>query len=361
MFEKYWKKILRRRRLSLLAIPAFFLWVASFVYRFLFYLKRATTKASVKVGVPVVSVGNITVGGTGKTPLVGFLARFLLDEGYRVAIVSSGYGRASDESVLKAGYKLQNMSAEVTGDEVRLLAEMLPDAIFAIDKIKAEAARNAAASGECDIIIVDDGFQHFPLVRDLDIVAYDAGIRRGLLNPFPYGMLREPVKALKRADIIIITRAKFARDLHRLRTRLRAVNPQAEHYNARFSATDLLGADQTRSVKYLEDKSVFLFAGIGNFRSLRRQVAALCADLDYALELSDHQVYDHKLLAHIKTTADQYDSDLILTTGKDWMKTADFDFGREIYYLNQVVDLDPGEEKLIAFLKDKLKLEKSAG
>ena len=129
MFEKYWKKILRRRRLSLLAIPALFLWLASFVYRLLFYLKKVTTKATVKVDVPVVSIGNITVGGTGKTPLVGFLARFTLDEGYRVAVVSSGYGRASDESVLEPGYKLQEyLSATVTGDEVKLLAQMLPEA-----------------------------------------------------------------------------------------------------------------------------------------------------------------------------------------------------------------------------------------
>ncbi|UCD63876.1 MAG: tetraacyldisaccharide 4'-kinase [Candidatus Zixiibacteriota bacterium] len=360
MFEKAWKKILRRQRFSFLAIPAFFLWLVSFVYRFAVSVRRSASRVRVRVDVPVISVGNIAVGGTGKTPMVGFLARFLLDEGYRVAVVSSGYGRRSSAPILEPGYRLQNVATDDVGDEVKLLADLLPDAVFAVDKVKAAAVKRVAAGGDIDVIIVDDGFQHFQLHRDIDIVTYDAGVRRGLLKPFPYGVLREPPGALRRADIIVITRAKFAKDLHRLQTRLRAINPQAQHYHARFSASDLLSADQSRSVKYLEDKSVFLFAGVGNFRSVRRQVAALCADLDCALELSDHQRYDIRLLKRIKSLADKYDSDVILTTAKDRVKIEDFDFDREFYYLNQVVDLDPGEEKLIFYLVDKLGIRRRA-
>lgn len=358
MIERLWKKILRRHRLSLLAVPAFILWLISFVYRLVFCIRKATAKPEVKVDVPLVSVGNIAVGGTGKTPLVGSMARFLLDEGYRVAIVSSGYSRVSTDSVLQPGYKLADASSDSIGDEVKLLANMLPEAIFSVDRVKARAAQSAADTGEVDVIIVDDGFQHFQLHRDIDIVTYDAGVHRGHLKLFPYGVLREPMRGLKRADIIVITRAKFARDIHRLQARLRKINPDAEHYQARFSTTELLGAGQSRPAKYLEDKSVFLFAGVGNFRSLKRQVAALCADLDYAMELSDHQRYQTALLEKIKTLADRYDSDLILTTGKDWVKIRDFDFNREFYYLNQVVDLDPGEEKLISYLVDTLGLKR---
>ncbi len=361
MLEQLWKKILRRRQFSLLGIPAFFLWVASIFYRLGFSLNRKLSKVRVRIDLPVICVGNITVGGTGKTPMVAQLVRSLLDEGYRVGVVSSGYGRVSRESVIGPGYKIQNMSVDLTGDEVKHLAHLLPDAVFSVAPVKAEAAKNVAASGKVDIVIVDDGFQHFALARDLDIVTYDAGIKKRYLKPFPYGLLREPLTALKRADIIVITRAKFARDLASLKDRLKAFGSSAQHYHAQFNATELVGYRQTLPIKYLEDKSVFLFAGVGNFQSLKRQVGALCADLDYAMELSDHQAYDTALLERLKGMADDYDPDLILTTGKDWVKLGDFDFDREIYYLNQTVDLDPGEEKLIAYIQEKLNLQKQVG
>jgi len=357
VFEKLWKKILRRRRFSILALPALLLWLVSFIYRLLFLIKKKITPPVVKVDVPVICVGNITVGGTGKTPIVAQLTRYLIDSGQRVGVVSSGYGRASKDYFLEPGYKLHDMPVDTTGDEVKYLARLLPDAVFAIGAVKAEAVRAIAESDLVDVIIVDDGFQHFPLVRDLDIVTYDAGIQKKYLKPFPYGVLREPLSALKRADIIIITRAKFAKDLSLLKARLETINRDAQHYHAQFTATDIIGSTQTLPVKYLEDKSVFLFAGVGNFRSLRRQVVALCADLDYAMELSDHQVYDETLLLKIRSMADKYDSDLILTTGKDWAKVESFDFGRSIYYLNQTVDMDPGEEKLVAHLQQKLGLQ----
>ncbi|MEW6411817.1 MAG: tetraacyldisaccharide 4'-kinase [Candidatus Zixiibacteriota bacterium] len=358
MLERWWKKIVRRPGMSLLAIPAFFLWLVSLVYRLGFYIRKKTTKPMVKLNIPVISIGNISVGGTGKTPLVAVLSRFMLDEGYRIGIVSSGYGRSSEEPVLGEGYEIRDLDPDITGDEMKHLAGLLPDAVFSVDKVKAIAAQRAADSGKVDLVIVDDGFQHFQLARDIDIVTYDAAIKRKQLKPFPYGFLREPVSSLKRADVIIITRAKFAKNLHGLQKRLLRINKSAEHYHAQFTATNIIGKEQTLSVKYLEDKSVFLFAGVGNFGSLRRQVSALCADLDFAMELSDHQVYDEELLERIKTLADKYDSDLILTTGKDWVKLQDFDFDREIYYLNQTVDLDPGEEKLVAYIEEKLKLEK---
>jgi tetraacyldisaccharide 4'-kinase len=358
VLELFWKKILRRRRLSLLSIPALPLWLASLVYRLGFYLKKRFSSVSVRVDVPVICVGNITVGGTGKTPVVAQLTDYLIRDGHRVGIVSSGYGRSLHEAFVEPGYKVQELPVAVTGDEVKYLSSLLPEAVFAVDDVKSEAAKRLAESGLVDVMLVDDGFQHFSLARDLDIVTYDAGIKRKFLKPFPYGVLREPLSALGRADVIIITRAKFARDLHKLKQRLRKFSSGAEHYHAQFTATSLIGHEQALPVKYLEDKSVVLFAGVGNFGSLRRQVSALCADLDHAMELSDHQVYDDELLTRIKSIADEHDSDLILTTGKDWVKVEHFDFDREIYYLNQTVDLDPGEEKLVAYLQDRLGLQR---
>jgi len=157
--------------------------------------------------------------------------------------------------------------------------------------------------------------------------------------------------------VLIITRAKFAMDLNAIKRDLRRINRSADIYSAAFEAENLIGRDRRNSIKYMEDKAVFLFAVVGNFRSLERQVSAFSSDLDYALELSDHQVYDDKLLTRIKRAADKHDSDMIVTTFKDWVKIGDFDFEREFYYLDLAVDLDPGEEKLVAAIRDRLKIE----
>ncbi len=358
MLEQIWKKIIRREPYGPLDLPAFLLWLCSFAYRLGARLHQAFAGNPEKVSVPVLSVGNITVGGTGKTPLVAFIARDLMNDGFRVGIVSSGYGRVEDETFVAPGYQVRDMSVSVTGDEIMLLAGMLPDAVFSVDLTKLQAARALADSGKVDLLIVDDGFQHYKLARDIDLVAYDAGLKKRFLKPFPYGMLREPRRALGRADVIIITRAKFALDINAIRRDIRKVSPGAQIFHAGFVAENLVGAEQTLSVKYAEDKSVFLFAGIGNFRSLERQVSAISADLDHALEFSDHQIYGRADLERIKQLADKYDSDFILTTHKDWVKLGDFDFGREIYYLDLTVDLDPGEEKLLEYIKKTLHLSR---
>jgi len=240
------------------------------------------------------------------------------------------------------------------------LANSLPEAVFSVDNSKAEAALKLTQAEEVDIVIVDDGYQHFALKRDLDLVTYDAAVHRRLLHMFPRGLLREPYRGLRRADVIVLTRTKFAKDLNALINRLRKIHPGGEFYHAQFSADELIGHQNRWPIKYLEDKSVFLFAGVGNFRALQKQVSALAGDLDAALELSDHQQYNRELLEKIKFDADEAESDLIVTTGKDWVKLGDFDFGREICYINQRIDLDPGEEKLIAHIVQKLGLEKKA-
>lgn len=358
MLEKLWKKILRRRSFSLWAIPALLLWIASIIYRLGRIIHNRMIGTQVKADIPVISVGNITVGGSGKTTIVEMLGRLLLQEDIRVGIVSSGYGRTDRTSFVEPGYRVQMMESCLTGDEVKHLAGLLPEAVFSVDCSKSEAALRLGASGEVDVIIVDDGMQHLRLHRDLEIVTFDASVADKFLKPFPLGVLREPMNALSRADVILITRANMASDPGIRQRQLASLCPQAEIYRAQFLASELVGRDRCLPIKYLEDKSVLLFAGIGNFRALSRQVATMCADLDEAIELADHQQYDQKLLHSIKTTADHHESDVILTTGKDWVKLGGFAFGREIYYLAQSIDLDPGEEKLVRYVMQRLDLKR---
>lgn len=357
MVEEIWKKIIRSQGFSFWRVVAFFLWLASFFYRFLFFMKKIASGKPVKLNIPVLSVGNITVGGSGKTPMVAFISRFLLNEEIRVGIVSSGYGRTKKIAFVKPGYKVQKMDVHVTGDEVMLLAHELPEAYFAVHESKTEAAMKLAETNKVDVIIIDDGYQHFKLERDINLVTYDAGVKKRLLKSFPYGILREPVSAIRRADVVVVTRSRFAKDLNLLMKRLQKIHPKADYYNAAFSITSLVSQGQSMPVKYLEDKSVFLFAGVGNFQVLKKQVFALSGDLDYAWELSDHQQYNQTLLDEIKAMAEELDSDVIVTTSKDWVKLGNFDFGREIYYLDLSVDLNPGEEKLMESIMARLGLK----
>ncbi len=348
--------ILRREPNSLWAIPAFFLWLISLVYRLGFALRKRFVGEPIRVAVPVLSVGNITVGGSGKTPIVALLAENFLREGDRVGIVSSGYGRQDQVSFVTSGQSVQEMDVGQTGDEVKLLSRQLPNAIFSVDKFKWRAAKMLADSGQVDVIILDDGFQHFKLARDINLVTYDASLKELQLKPFPYGLLRESHKALSRADVMIMTRVKEGSEIGARREKLQQLSPHAGLYQAGFRATEIIGRGRSHPAEFLQDKSVFLFAGIGNFTALEQEVSALSSRIDFAIEFADHQKYDRQVMDQIKQAADHHNSDLILTTLKDWVKVGNFDFGRELYYLNQVVDVYPGVEELMTDVKRRLKL-----
>jgi len=357
VLEHLWKLILRRGRYSPLNVPAFFLWIASYLYRAGARLKMLLSGSPVKVGVPVISVGNVTVGGSGKTPLVGLLAREFLKRGVRVGVVSSGYGRTLRKPVLASGRELQSRRAVETGDEVLLLASSVPDAVFSVDRSKTVAARRLAESGRVDLIVVDDGFQHRKLWRDIDIIAFDVSLDERLLHPFPYGVLREPLSSLGRAQAIVLTRTDLDYGISSVRDLLCRYSPGAEVIDSTFNITELVATDGRYPTKLLQVRSAFLFAGIASFESLLRQVKPMVRKLDFALELADHQRYNRALLHRIKGMADRFGSECILTTGKDWVKMGHFDFGRESYYLEVEVELQPSVEQFINRLAQILKVK----
>jgi tetraacyldisaccharide 4'-kinase len=358
MLERAWKRILRRRWPSFWSIPALALWIVSLGYGVGSRVNRLCKRSKVHLKVPVISIGNIAVGGSGKTPLVASLGRALIQEGYRVGIVSSGYRRTGVGQFVEVGHALSKRTADDTGDEVQLLARALPDAMFAVHPVKTEAARRLVERVEVDLIIVDDGFQHFGLHRDLDIVAFDAAVPRKWLRSFPYGILREPISTLRLADVVVITRSNFAVDISGLKARVSKYAPNAVWYDAKYLANQLVGESRRLPVKYLEDKSVLLFAGVGHFDSLHRQVTALAGTLVEAVELSDHQQYDEPTVTRLQKLIKSHSPDVVLTTGKDWVKARHFDFGGEFYYLDLAIDLNPGEEHLTALVQDRLGLKR---
>jgi tetraacyldisaccharide 4'-kinase len=354
MRDSIWKQMLKRRDNPLSWVVAGILWPISLCYRFGTWIDRVRPRTRVRVNIPVISVGNISVGGSGKTPLVALLASELISTGLKVGVVSSGYGRKSLESFVEPGRTLVSHEADEVGDEVRLLALKLPDALFAVDSVKAAAAQKLAEHGGVDLIIVDDGFQHYKLHRDLDIVTFDASTSGTLLAPLPYGILREPMSSLSRSDIVIITRANLAHNLEALTSKIRTYAPSAEIFKSEFRSERIIGKDSEHSVSYLEGKSVFLFAGVASFNSLERQVRSLCGTMAGALELSDHQRYDSATVERLRRIIAGCRPDVVLTTEKDWVKVRSFDFGGEFYYLDPSVKLDPGAEQLTALVKKRL-------
>ena len=159
-----------------------------------------------KVNVPVISIGNITAGGTGKTPIVEYLTQYFLEQNHKVAVISRGYKRKTKGTVVVSDGKLLIYNASECGDEPLQIASKFPEAIIIVDENRYRAAKLAEEKFKCDIILMDDGFQHRNLHRDFDVVVIDVTKPPNKEGLLPSGFKREPLSSLKRADAIIFSR-----------------------------------------------------------------------------------------------------------------------------------------------------------
>lgn len=259
--------------------------------------------------VPVISVGNLTLGGTGKTPLVAWLARSLVAQGLYPAIVSRGYGAVRGER----------------SDEAAELAILLPTVPHVADRDRVAGVRAAAAAG-ADVVLLDDGFQHRRLARDLDIVAIDATDPWGGGYLFPRGLLRESLSGIARAQAVVLTRAEAVTPQRRTEIRhvlagachgrLPAVWMEATHRPVRLrSATS-----DTQPLERLDRGRIAAFAGIGNPAAFRGSLAALGVDLVGFRPFPDHHAYTPADLQTLGDWATGLDADLVVTTLKDLVK-----------------------------------------
>jgi tetraacyldisaccharide 4'-kinase len=264
--------------------------------------------ATRQAGVPVVCVGNLTLGGTGKTPLVAWVVRHLTSLGCQPAIVSRGYGAA-------AGRR---------SDEAAELTLLLPGVRHVADRDRVAAATSAAAAG-ADIVVLDDGFQHRRLARDLDLVAIDATDPFGCGHVFPRGLLRERLAGLTRADAAILTRAGSVSLQRRaeIRDRLAAAcggrlpSVWVEASHAPVAVRDPAGT--RRAIGWLAGRRVVAFAGIGNPSAFRRTLVALGADVVAFRPYADHHAYAAADLPDLASWARTHDAALV-TTLKDLVK-----------------------------------------
>lgn len=259
-----------------------------------------------RVSVPVISVGNLTVGGTGKTPLVIELAQRLVRGGRRPAIVARGYKAP-------AGHP---------NDEERLIRAHCPQAVYLADADRVRGARRAIAEQGADVIVLDDGFQHRRLARALDIVVIDATCPFGYGALLPRGLLREPLDALRRAGLIVVSRCDqaSAEELTRLDERLAQAAPNTPRIQCHHRVTEVVRLDGAPLDRPLTGARVVLFAAIGNPAAFRATVESLGAAVIAERWWPDHHTYNDRDLAWLTAPHRFPAHDLLLTTEKDGVK-----------------------------------------
>ncbi len=276
--------------------------------------------------IPVVSVGNLTVGGTGKTPVVDYLVKRGLTAGRRVAIVSRGYrGRRKTATALVSdGRGACHDDPHLYGDEPVLLARRNPGAIVIVARKRSAGVQLAADLG-AELAILDDGFQHLALARDLDILLLDAERPFGNHRLLPAGILREPVTALRRSDLVILTRAAAdARiDLPVERPLLRCRHVLAEQLRS------LEGHLGTWSA--LHGKRCLAFAGIARPQDFFAALRQRGLDLQGEVFFADHQQYTPETLKELRRAC--HNCDLLITTEKDAVKLQAADLPVPCYHV----------------------------
>ena len=289
------------------------------------------------LGARTISIGNITAGGTGKTPLVGLVAEMLADSGERVCILTRGYGRenARQRALVSDGSKVL-VDARAGGDEPVELAQKLlkKQVVIVADADRVSAAAWAKDEFGITAFVLDDGFQHRRAKRDLDIVCIDA------TNPFggevmlPGGKLREPLDNLKRADAFVITRMNLVESVEGLVVQLRDKNPDASVFGATFEVEEFTKLADFHRGRFTSDddhdrqfiSNAFAFCGLGNPESFLSQLATQHFAVTGLFPFADHYRYRQSDIELIEAEARSRNSRGLITTVKDAVKLQDLRF-----------------------------------
>ena len=320
-------------------ICKFKLYVISLIYGFAISVRRLLYKIGIfktrKAPLKVISVGNLTLGGTGKTPFTVTLGHILESELKKnVCVLIRGYG----------------------WDEQAMLKNKLSDIPVLVGEDRARSALKAVKLYASDTAILDDGFQHWELERNIDIVLVDSGNPFGNSQLFPRGILREPKKALERADFIVFTKAdKKGINISALKDGVRCFNKNAAFLEAVHRPAHLYEnkTKQRYDLSYLKSRRVVLLSSIGDPEYFEKTVKDLGADMAEHIIFPDHHDYRKNDIDHILKRCSEKDFDLVLTTEKDIVKLNRLGLYLRLYKVLVVaVDLEitSGKELLVAGL-----------
>jgi tetraacyldisaccharide 4'-kinase len=319
----------------------------------------------------VISIGNLTVGGTGKTPVVEIFARTLQDNGRRVAILSRGYKSKKPPlfrrlqrkwlglerrktRVVHDGERLL-LDSRFAGDEPFMLAKSLGNVIVLVDKDRVRSATHAIRAMKCDTLILDDGMQYLHLKHRLEICLIDAQAPFGNEYLLPRGTLREPPSNLRRANFIFITKSPDEGNAP-LIERIREYNRTAEIVECRHQPLylqNLADASDRKPLEYLRGKYISAISGIARPESFEQSLVALGAHLEITKSFADHHRFTDRELQEFATRCSRRDLDFIVTTEKDSVRIPSNIQGLEtpIYFLRVEIEILSGHESWESLVK----------
>jgi len=320
-YQTYWRGLASGNRTEpvdrlvlLLLTPC--AWLYSSVLRLRALLYRIGLLKTKRLPRPVISIGNITVGGTGKTPVTASIARYLLTRGYRVAVISRGYGGSLEGQtcVVSDGSSVM-LSASECGDEPYLLASTVSGLMVVIGTDRYAAGLLAMQQLAPDVFLLDDGFQHLRLHRDLNILLQDFSCPFGNGLTLPAGLLREPPAAARRADLVVVTRAPEG-------AAIPFVTGGTPACLAGHTLVDLLPLDGGDPVSFSGclGKPVLAFAGIADPDSFFSGLRGAGLNVARSLSFPDHVAYTRERLDAIAAEMRASGAELLVTTEKDGVK-----------------------------------------
>ena len=300
---------------------------------------------------PVLSVGNLTLGGTGKTPVVIVLADWLLAQGKRVAILSRGYRRTStDPYLLVSNGERLLVGPNEAGDEPFLMAQRCPKAIVAVGADRYELGDWVLKRFPVDCLVLDDGFQHLGLYRDVNLLLVDATDVEGLAALVPAGRLREPLQAAARATAIVVTRAdvpvQVTEVYHRLQATLGTMSdPIQVVFRPESLVSVVTGASQPLS--WSKGKTALLCSGVGHAGSFRSLVERIGIKVLDEVVYVDHHAYTSQDVEQLRAKATELQAELVVTTEKDACKLAALLQPTDTWWaVRLTTDVIVGEERL---------------
>ena len=338
--------------------------------RRIFY-KKAVLKSK-RLPCPIISIGNITVGGTGKTPMTIYVAQVVKQLGYKVAIISRGYkGKAEKAGGIVSDGRVLLMTPEIAGDEPYMVANRLEDVPVIVGKNRFKSGRLAIRKFDPDVIILDDGFQHLTLWRDLDLVLLDYRKPFGNGHLLPRGVMREPASALLCANAIILTRSDTVNDNETpsLPKKLRPYERKKPIYRTfhRPFVYKIINGEKKKFEKNMQEalrqssdcikgRTVFAFSGLADNHSFRQTVKSLKCNVSGFMEFPDHHPYSERDLDEILLAAKKSMSDCIITTEKDYVRIAyKIDWPDDLFVIGIEIDFGADKKRFNSYIKDWIK------
>ena len=328
-----------------------------------YFLYRTGLLRRYPLGTQVISIGNVTAGGTGKTPVTEIFARTLAAEGRKVAILSRGYRRKEapwwqrlftqviEKPLVVSDGRRVLLDSATGGDEPYMLASNLPGVAVVVDRNRVKAGRYAVNRLGCDTLILDDGFQYQKLKHSIEVVLVDSTNPFGNGNLLPRGILREPVRNLKRADIIFLTKCRG--DVSAVKEEIRRYNTTAEIVECNHTPKVMkdVWSREEFPLDWLRDKTVCTLSGIASPKGFENSLRHLGAKVVWCERYADHHRYDaSEVLYALNRTADM-GADALVTTEKDAVRFPRLETAPvKCLYLRIAIEILVGGESFIQLI-----------